>query len=228
MTFFSSQSLRARLSAGIVSPYDAARIKHGAYELSLGPEAFIGSTTSKIKQTLDVGQQIRIPPGQFALLLAEESLEIPAGILGFISIRAGIKFRGLVNVSGFHVDPGFTGRLKFAVYNAGSEAVVLARGERVFALWLGAFDQDVDDPYHGEHFKQDGITSQDVMRLQGHVASPAALSQEITELRSKISRTRSELRLSQALAIALIAAAFGLSWTLAANRAHEPPPACCK
>ena len=48
-----------------------------------------------------------IPPGQFAFLLTEEVVSVPPDALAFISIRAKTKFRGLVNVSGFHVDPGY-------------------------------------------------------------------------------------------------------------------------
>jgi dCTP deaminase len=43
-----------------------------------------------------------------------------------------IKQRGLVNVSGFHVDPGYSGKLLFSVYNAGPRSIVLTRGEPVF------------------------------------------------------------------------------------------------
>ena len=71
--------------------------------------------------------QLVIPPGQFGLLITEEVVQVPMDAIAFISIKAGIKFRGLVNVSGFHADPGFSGKLKFAVYNAGSQRLVLDR-----------------------------------------------------------------------------------------------------
>jgi hypothetical protein len=43
-----------------------------------------------------------IPPGQFAFLLTKEVVSVPADALAFISIRVKTKFRGLVNVSGWH------------------------------------------------------------------------------------------------------------------------------
>ena len=51
--------------------------------------------------------------------MTKESIEVPLDALGLISIRSKYKLKGLINVSGFHVDPGFRGSLVFAVYNAG-------------------------------------------------------------------------------------------------------------
>ena len=48
---------------------------------------------------------------------------------------------GLVNVSGFHVDPGYKGRLKFAVYNAGGSDIKLTRGDAIFLIWFSELDK---------------------------------------------------------------------------------------
>src|SRR6267142_4566780 len=138
MSFWSTEKLLSKRSKleKLVEPWDNTRVKHGAYELSLGPEAFI--TTKGTKRRLDLvkDNQVVIPPGQFGLLLTEETVSIPQDAIGFISIRFSIKQRGLVNVSGFHVDPGFTGRLKFAVYNAASQNIVLSYKAPVFMIWF--------------------------------------------------------------------------------------------
>src|SRR5205823_733573 len=99
-----------------------------------------------------------------------------------ISIKASIKFRGLVNVSGFHVDPGFRGRLKFSVYNAGSQNIVLSRHQPAFLIWFSDLDRVTKESYDGAHFGQVDITAEDVMRLQGEVASPGQLKKEIQDL----------------------------------------------
>jgi dCTP deaminase len=189
MSFWSTERLRERQTREkLIDPFDLQRIKHGAYELSLGSEAFISTAPTGTKQKLDIDEQLTIPPGQFGLLLTEEIVAVPKDTIGFISIRFSIKLRGLVNVSGFHVDPGFTGRLKFAVYNAGSQNIVLSRGERVFIIWFSELSESTKDGYNGEHASQKGITSDDVMHLQGEVASPADLKKQIDELRSEYER----------------------------------------
>ena len=81
-----------------------------------------------------------IPPGQFAFLLTEEVITIPPEVMGFISIKATFKLRGLVNVSGFHVDPGWSGRLIFTVFNAGPSTIHLERNLPMFLLWIADLD----------------------------------------------------------------------------------------
>src|ERR1017187_2276797 len=147
MAFWSTEKFEDRQKANpLVDPvlYSAERIKYGGYELSLGAEYFDTSDPTGTKQRLEEGQQIRILPGQFGLLLTEENVCVPADALGLISIKASIKFRGLVNVSGFHVDPGFNGRLKFSVYNAGGQDINLSRDQLVFMIWFAAMDEEID------------------------------------------------------------------------------------
>lgn len=55
---------------------------------------------------LEPGQDVSIEPGEFALMLTDELIHVPEDLVGFISVRFGYKRRGLVNISGFHVDPG--------------------------------------------------------------------------------------------------------------------------
>ncbi len=187
MAFWSSEKLKQVLTHGkVIEPFDDTAVKHGAYELSLGPEAFLTSDDDKRKKILDDGEQLVIPPGQFGLLLTEERITIPNNAIGFISIKAGIKFRGLVNVSGFHVDPGFSGRLKFSVYNAGSQNIVLERKQRVFLVWFSDLDQPTTHVYSGVHANQNEITPDDVMRMQGEIASPGQLRKELQELENKV------------------------------------------
>lgn len=131
MAFWNSEKLKEN-GQNLITPFNPKRVEHGAYELSVGPETFLTSDSSGKKQALDQQGQVVIPPGQLGLLITEEEVTIPLDAISLISIKAGIKFRGLVNVSGFHVDPGFRGRLKFSVYNAGSQNIVLTRGQPAF------------------------------------------------------------------------------------------------
>src|SRR5947208_14665852 len=108
MAFWSSEKLKQRVEGGnLINPYDPMRIEHGAYELSVGPETFLTSDPSGKKQRLDEQGQVVIPPGQLGLLVTDEEVTVPLDAISLISIKTSIKFRGLVNVSGFHVDPGF-------------------------------------------------------------------------------------------------------------------------
>lgn len=189
MSFLNSERLLRRIDdEQLIEPFDPERVKHAAYELSMGCEVFVTSqkkTSAQKKRTLKFGEQLVIPPGQFALLITHEDVYVPPDLLGFISIKAGIKFRGLVNVSGFHVDPGFEGRLKFSVYNAGGQSIVLTCGDPTFLLWYATLNRATDDTYDGSHSQQDSITAKDVMQLQGEVTSPGALAIRIQSLENR-------------------------------------------
>ena len=187
MSFLNSDRL-AELLPKCIDPFRLDRIESGAYELSMGNEYFTTNTESAVKKTLSKGEQFVIEPGQFALLITEETITIPANNLGFISIKAGIKFRGLINVSGFHVDPGFHGKIKFSVYNAGSKNITLSEGQRMFPIWLGEFTSalDGDELYKGKFQNQDSITGDDVSRIEGFVASPAVLNSKIKEVTTSV------------------------------------------
>jgi dCTP deaminase len=185
VAFWSTEKLRAQLPP-LIENFDPARVKHGAYELSLGPEVVISGNHTKT--LLAEHEQIAIPAGQFAHLLTEESVEIPHSAIAFISIKTSVKKTGLINVSGFHVDSGFKGRLIFSVYNAGVGSVVLSRLDPTFLIWFADLDQTTKEPYRGAHQHQHELSNADTMTLQGSVASPPALARRLEELDARVSR----------------------------------------
>jgi dCTP deaminase len=122
-----------------VTPFsdDQEHLEAANYLLSIGDEIYVSDEENKRTiQKLKDNEGFTIDPGQFAFLLTEETVSIPLNTIGFISIRASIKFHGLVNVSGFHVDPGYHGKLIFAVFNAGPTKIHLKRSDRIFMLWI--------------------------------------------------------------------------------------------
>ncbi|WDZ99692.1 dCTP deaminase domain-containing protein [Mucilaginibacter sp. SJ] len=183
MSFIGNDNLHILLGNGseVINPFDAKRIKNGAYELSLGGEVFLTDSEKRsVKHLLD-NEMIEIRPGQFALLLTKEYVKIPNDKIAFISIKAGIKFEGLINVSGFHVDPGFEGNLLFSVYNAGPSNIRLSNGTPYFPIWFAEINQEHQE-YKGSHEKQTRIPDIPVKALsQGELASPNVLSKRIED-----------------------------------------------
>lgn len=181
MAFIGNTSLTTLLTGSdIISDFNPKRIKNGAYELSLGSQVFQTDSSPRSVKNLKDGEQIEIKPGQFALLLTKEYIKIPEDKIVFISIKAGIKFKGLVNVSGFHVDPGFEGKLLFSVYNAGPSNIILSNGTNYFPMWFAEINETQD--YIGRHEKQTRIPDDPVEALsQGELASPNVLSKRIEE-----------------------------------------------
>jgi dCTP deaminase len=116
MSFLNKNQLRTSL--GLLfrrDTYDPNAVDRAAYNLRLGKDVFRSS--SEIPQTLtDKEPYVTIRSGDYVLLTTAEYVTMPLNMLGFITLRYRFKKVGLLNVSGFHVDPGFKGTLVFSVF----------------------------------------------------------------------------------------------------------------
>jgi dCTP deaminase len=155
----------------------------------MGSEAYLSPSESeqdpkKITiQQLDTEQGFTIPAGQFAFLLTEERVTVPLGAIGFISMKSGIKLRGLVNVSGFHVDPGYSGHLIFAVFNAGPKLIHLRRGDDCFLIWYADLDNEKSQMGKAAGTGFRSITTDIVTKISGEVMSFDGLNAKIKDLK---------------------------------------------
>lgn len=191
MAFLGVKELSAlQEKSTLIFPFNENRLKNGAYELSLGYEAYLTDSKSGKVEILDKekNREIHINPGQFALLLTAEKVNIPRDKIAFISIKAGEKLKGLVNVSGFHVDPGFHDKLLFSVYNAGPSTIVLNCGEPYFPIWFAEMKTELpeNEAYNksNDHFgKLDHIPAKYIEVLKGgELTSPNALLDKIKDV----------------------------------------------
>lgn len=231
--FWSGETLGERLKT-LIDPFVPERVDCAAYTLSIGPEVYVSPndqtadpTTVTIRKLND-GEAFTIPPGQFGYLLTEEVVSVPADALAFISIRAKTKFRGLVNVSGFHVDPGFQGQLTFAVFNAGPVPVHLRRGQPTFLIWYASLDRETALKKDGTIHK--GIDSAIVTAIAGELQSFAGLSKKIADgdrkLRKRVEALEKEQSYCRVIGAIVLAFVIGLTlnWLKDRSPADSPPP----
>lgn len=219
--FWSGETLKDRLTT-LITPFDPDRVDCSAYTLSMGRELYVSPNDatedpqSVTIRKLSDGEAFTIPPGQFAFLLTEEKVEIPDTALALISIKAKIKWRGLINVSGFHVDPGFRGRLIFSVYNAGPVPVHLRQGQPMFLIWYASLDAPTKlgrrQPVQ-ESFPPDLISgiSGELQSLAGMNKKIKDLDKTLTERVHALEREQSYYR-SLALVIVLLVTAIVGTW----------------
>ncbi len=226
MTFWSGEKLGEHLG-DLITPFDARQIDCAAYRLRVGPEVYISPSEdaddakTRTKVQLATGQSFPIPPGQFAFLLTEERVSVPKTALAFISVRATVKFGGLVNVSGFHVDPGYRGRLVFSVFNAGPAPVHLARGDDCFLIWYADLDRETALAKTGAGF--DNIPSKLINPIAGEIQSFEGLLAKIKANEKRMDGIDREQSIVKAIGL-LIAAAI-LAWIfreLAPTRPAQP------
>ncbi|WP_024576224.1 MULTISPECIES: hypothetical protein [unclassified Afipia] len=196
----------------LITDYTDDRIDGAAYRLRVGPEVYVSPTgepddpRNKPKTQLGPGQGFTVPAGQFGFLLTEENVKVPPTAIAFISMRASYKFQGLVNVSGFHVDPNYDGRLIFSIFNAGPGPVHLARGEECFLIFYSTLDRPEDVKVKEGH---DSIPSNLTGPIAGGLQSFAGLLSKINENDKKVSDRVNTLEREQAILKWAIALAVG-------------------
>lgn len=186
MCFWSTETIKKKQTQhSLIAPFEPKRTKSGAYELSLAPRFLITPGGSADALPSPAVAAVKIPPGQFALLYTEEYVKIPKNVIAFISLKGRVKFKGLINISGFQVDPGFTGHLKFSVYNASGDDVHLNVHEPCFAIWFADLDDDTD-PYDGIYKDQTGFTTEDRDRMSEPRHSTETLHDRLQHLEDKV------------------------------------------
>jgi dUTP pyrophosphatase len=87
---------------------------------------------------------VRLQPGERALLPTGLAIALPAGYAGFVQPRSGLAWRvglGMVNAPGT-IDSGYRGEIKVIVVNHDREnAVELRRGDRIAQLVIQRVEQ---------------------------------------------------------------------------------------
>ena len=192
-------------SLKVIQPFDQDRIEDAKYMLTIGDEIYVSDEESKkTSRKLALGDSFSIDPGQFAFLLTEETVCLPFNVTGFISIRATIKFYGLVNISGFHVDPGYEGKLLFSVFNAGPTRIQLKRGDEIFSIWLADLHNAISRKALVKGYKD--IPSKLITQISGKFTTAYQLEKQIDKLKNDIASLKA-FRL-QAVVILTIAGAL--------------------
>jgi dCTP deaminase len=216
MAFWSGETLELKLPT-LISDFNKKNVKCASYELSVGKQAFVtrddlvgNSPVSELTHMLEKTapkHTVVIEPGQFAFLLTEEKVTVPHNAMALISMKAKFKFRGLINVSGFHVDPGFSGCLIFSLYNAGPREIILNRGQKVFIIVFADLDQTSSLPfvYAGDAQDQESIGTELIQNIAtGQVFSPMTLQREMLKIRDDLTEVRIRARLIDGIVVASI------------------------
>ena len=201
MSFWRGETLAARLP-DLVKPFRPGGIDGAAYTLCVGHEIYVSPDQTlknlgrHTKETLSTGQSFAIPAGQFAFLLTEEVVTVPDDALALISFKGRTKFKGLINISGFHVDPGYRGRLLFSVLNAGPKPLHLQQGQELFLIWYADLDGPTEYTKKGKGFHE--IESELINGISGEILSLQSLSekQRVLEGQLKQQRTKANIVIS--------------------------------
>lgn len=175
--------------------YDKNRVQQSSYDLRLGGDIYVGGESAPRKLT-KCSPYLTLKPGQFAILTCYENINLQKGdcekgepsYMGFIALRSTFKMQGLVNISGFHVDPTHQGTLLFAVQNVGPIDILLKYLEPTFTIFFARVEGDIGETRgqeQGVRFKPklEGIPLPAVQNLGGGSVTISELRKEITDLK---------------------------------------------
>jgi dCTP deaminase len=189
MAFVGYDKLEELLKDGkVISPFNPKLLEGTSYQLTLGEEVFTTNAESGKKEILDKKNPlVEIKPGQFALLMTHEKVTVPTNMLAFIGVKFSIKVKGLINISGFHVDPDYTGNLIFSVYNAGARSIILEREDPCFSIWFSWIEgtkRKTDNSYSkkNKNYGLRKIPKEFISDLKGHLWNPFELTNRIKDL----------------------------------------------
>lgn len=188
MSYWSGEKLVQNPS--VITDFDPDQVDANAYNLRMGSSFFrTADGTNEAAQTkilLTKRQPFVIPTGQFAFLLSHETVNVPANAMAFISMRTGIKFKGLINVSGFHVDPGYRGKLVYAVFNASPLPVHICEGDPIFKIWFADLDQESGERYLFKGTSQNDISNDLIRGMGKEIYSLQSLAENMRDLKRDV------------------------------------------
>jgi dCTP deaminase len=223
VAFWSDVTLKGKLPV-LIDKFNPDYVKGASYELGVGDEVYVtpsheAKPSDRVKQRLSQGASVNIPRGQFAFLITDEVVNVPVDAIAFISIKAKIKFRGLVNISGFHVDPGYSGRLVFSVFNAGASDVVLDCNERAFLIWYASLDTASSSPKTGRGYMN--IPSELVNGISDDTLSLAVLDDKLKSVSEQVKKIY--IAAGVVITLASLAKILGFSLPQGSEPTQSPP-----
>jgi dCTP deaminase len=171
----------------ISSEFKPELVKQASYDLRLGEEIFVVGKRAPDRLT-ERNPYVSLPSGQFAILTCYEEITMPNNMLAFIALKTSFKFQGLVNISGFHVDPTFRGRLLFAVQNVGPNEIRLKYKEPTFSIFFSYLTSNKIGPSRDQqpdvHFqKLTGIRLEHMQSLGGNSVTLSKLQKDLDRLK---------------------------------------------
>jgi dCTP deaminase len=200
--FLSKEEIK-RLLPSLIEEGKENLVQEVCYDLRVGDEVY--RSGEHLPEALSEKQQyVILHPGQFALIKTLEKVKVPSEYVGLISIRSEYKFQGLVNVSGFHVDPTFSGHLLFAVQNVGPNDLRLRFGEPTFMIMWAR----LSEPY---------LPSASERKREGYANIPVRLMAQLgggtitlSQLKIELDKLNTQVKFFAGLSIALILALIGV------------------
>lgn len=111
------------------------------------------------------GAPVSVRPGEFILASTQETVHIPATLVGQVEGKSSWARRGLlVHVTAGFIDPGFQGAITLEIVNLSSVAIYPRVGQRIAQLAVHRLDSRPEylygSPQLGSHYQGQATTTE--------------------------------------------------------------------
>jgi len=183
-----------------IDPFDKKQVQPASIDIRVGKQGAT-TTTKKIIDIQDEGY-ILVDPGDFAIIISLEKLELGPQYTGRFGLRSKYARKGLIATTGPQIDPGFRGRLIIGITNLTPKAVSLPYKDDLLTVEFHKLEQPAKKPYNGPYQDKDElgpeeiefITESDGMALSEVLTTLRSLSQNVGTLSKDVHDMTSEFR----------------------------------
>lgn len=85
-----------------------------------------------------------LPPGGTVVVVTREDVSLPNDTAAIAFPASGVSFRGILMTNPGHIDPGYSGKLRFTIINMGSESFPLSPSTVICTLLLFKLERRVN------------------------------------------------------------------------------------
>ena len=139
----------ATLIPSVIVNGDVSCVRTASYDMRIGADYYL------FDQQCANGTEIRsrgagvisIPPNGLLLCTMYESLNLPADMVGHLSLKLTLLMKGIIIASQSQIDAGYEGKIFGLLYNLSQKDVCLKEGEFVLRLELVRLEEKSTKPY---------------------------------------------------------------------------------
>lgn len=161
------QMIEAAVSEGAVriEPFLAEQIQPASYDLRIGPVAALASSHGKV----DVREKgfLEMAPGDFAIVVSEETLTLDNRHTGRFSLRNKWAYRGLIANTDPQIGPGFTGRLSVGLTNLTDKSIALSHLDDFLQVEFHRLSESAKNPCSNGHQGQSALSNEELETVLG-------------------------------------------------------------
>lgn len=204
-----------------IRDYDRALLSPASYDARLGRRAFVSSEKAKID--VEAKGNLLLQAGDFAVITTFERFEFPLDLVGHIGMRSHYARKGVIQLSGPQIDPGFCGVLVVGLFNSSPRDIIVPYKEPLVTIEFVRLIEPAKKGYCGPYQEQEDVPTADMewlvetkgMSFAQVIANLQALTMNVKSLSDSVVTFREDLKSFKTVVtvgltiLTLIVAAFG-------------------